>query len=52
MISLWDTTGDEVVKALSAERRSAGGVTSGLALTLVAVVDEKHVEDEPLVRLG
>ena len=45
MISLWDTTGDEVVKALSAERRSAGGVTSGLALTLVAVVDEKHVRE-------
>ncbi|MGA8113272.1 MAG: glucose-6-phosphate dehydrogenase assembly protein OpcA [Actinocatenispora sp.] len=43
MIALWDTTGGEVVKALAAERRSAGGVTSGLALTLVAVVDEKHV---------
>jgi glucose-6-phosphate dehydrogenase assembly protein OpcA len=45
MIALWDTTGSEVVKALAAERRSAGGVTSGLALTLVAVVDEKHVRD-------
>ncbi len=43
MIALWDTTGGEVVKALAAERRSAGGVTSGLALTLVAVVDEKNV---------
>src|SRR5262249_4425760 len=42
---LWDTTGNEVVKALAAERRSAGGVTSGLALTLVAVVDEKHVRE-------
>lgn len=45
MIALWDTTGGEVVKALAAERRSAGGVTSGLALTLVVVVDEKHVQD-------
>jgi glucose-6-phosphate dehydrogenase assembly protein OpcA len=43
VIALWDTTGSEVVKALAAERRSAGGVTSGLALTLVAVVDERHV---------
>lgn len=43
MIGLWDTTGSEVVKALSAERRSAGGVTSGLALTLVTIVDEKRV---------
>jgi len=45
MIGLWDTTGDEVVKALAAERRSAGGVTSGLALTLVAVADEKNVRE-------
>ena len=45
MIGLWDTTGNEVVKALSAERRSAGGVTSGLALTLVAVTDEKRVRE-------
>jgi glucose-6-phosphate dehydrogenase assembly protein OpcA len=45
MIGLWDTTGTEVVKALAAERRSAGGVTSGLALTMVAVVDEKHVRE-------
>ncbi|HEX6500788.1 MAG TPA: glucose-6-phosphate dehydrogenase assembly protein OpcA [Micromonosporaceae bacterium] len=45
MIGLWDTTGSDVVKALAAERRSAGGVTSGLALTLVAVVDEKHVRE-------
>jgi len=42
MIALWDTTGNAVVKALAAERRSAGGVTSGLALTLIAVVDEEH----------
>lgn len=43
MIGLWDTTGNAVVKALAAERRSAGGVTSGLALTLIAVVDEDQV---------
>jgi glucose-6-phosphate dehydrogenase assembly protein OpcA len=45
VIGLWDTTGREVVKALSAERRSAGGVTSGLALTLIVVVDEKRVRE-------
>lgn len=44
-IGLWDTTGNEVVKALSAERRNAGGVTSGLALTLVVVADERRVRD-------
>ncbi len=43
MIGLWDTTGSAVVKALAAERRSAGGVTSGLALTLITVVDEVAV---------
>lgn len=45
MIALWNTTGNEVVKALSAERRNAGGVASGLALTLVAVVAEKRVPE-------
>lgn len=45
MTTLWDTTGSEVVKALAAERRSAGAVTSGLALTLVVVVDEKRVHE-------
>jgi glucose-6-phosphate dehydrogenase assembly protein OpcA len=45
LIALWDTTGNEVVKALAAERRNAGGVASGLALTLVAVVDEKRVRE-------
>jgi glucose-6-phosphate dehydrogenase assembly protein OpcA len=45
VIALWDTTGTEVVKALSAERRNAGGVASGLALTLVAVVDERRVRE-------
>jgi glucose-6-phosphate dehydrogenase assembly protein OpcA len=43
--TLWDTTGTEVVKALAAERRAAGAVTSGLALTLVVVVDEKRVAE-------
>jgi glucose-6-phosphate dehydrogenase assembly protein OpcA len=45
VIGLWDTTGNEVVKALAAERRNAGGVTSGIALTLVAVVDERRVRE-------
>jgi glucose-6-phosphate dehydrogenase assembly protein OpcA len=45
MTTLWDTTGTAVVKALAAERRGAGSVSSGLALTLVVVVDEKHVAD-------
>ena len=45
MTALWDTTGTEVVKALSIERRAAGSVSSGLALTLVAVVDEKLVAE-------
>lgn len=43
MTTLWDTTGTDVVKALGAERRQAGSVSSGLALTLVVVVDEKRV---------
>lgn len=43
MTTLWDTTGSAVVKALSAERRAAGALAFGLALTLVVVVDEKHV---------
>ena len=43
--TLWDTTGSEVVKALLAERRAAGALASGLALTLVAVVDEKRVRE-------
>jgi len=45
MTTLSDTTGSAVVKALAAARRSAGAVTSGLALTLVAVVSEEHVEE-------
>jgi glucose-6-phosphate dehydrogenase assembly protein OpcA len=43
MIGLWDTTGIAVVKALAAERRTAGGVTSGLALTLIVIAEEGEV---------
>ncbi|MHB1986522.1 MAG: glucose-6-phosphate dehydrogenase assembly protein OpcA [Acidimicrobiales bacterium] len=42
-VTLWDTTGSQVVKALAAERRAGAMVASGLALTLVATVDEKNV---------
>lgn len=45
MTTLWDTTGREVVRALAAERGTGGGVTSGLALTLVVVLDEKDTAD-------
>jgi glucose-6-phosphate dehydrogenase assembly protein OpcA len=45
VIALWDTTGTDVVRALAAERRNAGGVASGLALTLVTVVDERRVHE-------
>lgn len=45
MIGLWDTTGNEVVRALSAERRSAGGVASGMALSLIVIVDEPRVRE-------
>lgn len=43
--TLWDTNGADIVKALSAERRAAGALASGLALTLVVVTDEKNVAD-------
>lgn len=45
MTTLWDTTGTDVVKALSEARRSAGALVSGIALTLVVVADEKQVPD-------
>lgn len=45
MTTLWDTTGSEVVKALTAERRIVGSVSSGLALTFVVIVDEKHAAE-------
>jgi glucose-6-phosphate dehydrogenase assembly protein OpcA len=40
--TLWDTSGGDVVKALIAERRAGGAVAAGLAVTFVAVVDEKN----------
>jgi glucose-6-phosphate dehydrogenase assembly protein OpcA len=43
--TLWDTTGTAVVKALAAERRTGGAVTSGIALTLVVVVDHERLEE-------
>ncbi len=43
MTTLWDTTGTQVVAALGAARREAGGVASGLVLTLVVVADEQQV---------
>src|ERR1700744_2524321 len=45
MTTLWDTSGSAVVKALAAERRTGGGVTSGLALTLVVVMEEKDASE-------
>ncbi len=45
MTTLWDTSGTAVVKALAAERRTHGAIASGLALTLVCVVDEGKVAD-------
>jgi len=42
---LWDTNGTEIVAALGAERRAAGAIASGLALTLVVVADEQHVDE-------
>ena len=33
--TLWDTTGSDIIQALLAERRTAGALASGLALTLV-----------------
>ena len=43
--TLWDTSGTEVLRALLAERRAAGALASGLALSLVVVVDEKRVQE-------
>jgi glucose-6-phosphate dehydrogenase assembly protein OpcA len=50
--TLWDTNGGDIIAALLAERRTAGALASGLALTLVVVVDEKqvrHAEDAATV---
>ena len=45
MTTLWDTTGTAVVKALAAERRTGGAVTSGMALTLVVITEPEDVEE-------
>lgn len=45
MTTLWDTTGSEVVAALATERRAAGAIASGLALTLIVVADERQVAE-------
>ena len=42
-LPLWDTNGAEVVRRLAAERRNAGGVTSGLALNLIVVTAQSSV---------
>jgi glucose-6-phosphate dehydrogenase assembly protein OpcA len=42
---LWDTSGSDIVHALLSERRAAGALASGLALTLITIVDEKHVRE-------
>jgi glucose-6-phosphate dehydrogenase assembly protein OpcA len=43
--TLWDTTGSDVVRALEAERRSAGALAFGLALTLVVVTEQDSVAE-------
>jgi glucose-6-phosphate dehydrogenase assembly protein OpcA len=43
--TLWDTTGSAVVKELAAQRHTGGAVMSGVALTLVVVVDEARVAE-------
>src|SRR3954471_14578611 len=45
MIGLWDTNGNEGIKAPAAQRRNAGGVASGLALSLISVVEERKVRE-------
>ncbi len=45
---LWDTNGTEIVKTLAAERRAAGALASGLALTLVVVAEEDQAEEAQL----
>lgn len=42
---LWDTNGTEIVRALAAERRAAGALASGLALTLIVIADEQDVDE-------
>lgn len=45
MTTLWDTTGTAVVRALASARHHTGAVSSGLALTLVAVADGNLVSE-------
>ncbi|MGH3663346.1 MAG: glucose-6-phosphate dehydrogenase assembly protein OpcA [Micromonosporaceae bacterium] len=45
MVALFNTTGSQVVKRLAEERRFAGGVTSGLALTLIVITDDGGVPE-------
>lgn len=45
MTTLWDTTGTAVVSALATARHEAGGVASGLVLTLVVVAEESQVAE-------
>ncbi len=42
---LWDTNATQIVKTLAAERRAAGALATGMALTLVAIADEKNVAE-------
>jgi glucose-6-phosphate dehydrogenase assembly protein OpcA len=44
-VTLWDTTGSTIVEALLAERRAMGALASGIAVTVVIVVDERHVAE-------
>jgi glucose-6-phosphate dehydrogenase assembly protein OpcA len=41
--TLWDTTGTEIARALTAERLAAGAVAAGLAVTLVVVTEERRI---------
>ncbi|MEP6461824.1 MAG: glucose-6-phosphate dehydrogenase assembly protein OpcA [Frankiaceae bacterium] len=45
MATLWETNVNEIVKALSAERRVAGAVAFGVVLSLVLVVDERRADE-------
>ena len=44
-VTLWDTSGSDVVHALATERRAAGAMATGLALTLVVSVEEGDVAE-------
>lgn len=45
MSKLLDTNGSALVQALITERRAAGAVAAGLALTLIAVTDEERCSE-------